>query len=1089
MEQVLLSSPGGHSDWELEQNMGDILKDSPESGLDFIQGEKELVSLKFGDILQENALNLDGFFRHSRYPNVDQILSWDKGPDCPVLQWEKHSKQDPDINHTAQVELLGFHDNNSVFSSDTPSLQSEISALDLEKGLSLNTALQSQVDISQHCGINLLDINTELAFISQDEGFTFSSRGETSLSETTDKGSFQEPVMDLLGLSYKIQGTPLSSPCSPSHTLTSVLVSFHDSPTYTWATEPTSHEQAQTSSCHHIFPNLLDPALHHTGVEQEGPEPDLGQHGSLLPSQEEWKQGGSSRNSGLQPQALERVSDETTAGAELSSDQKFSYCDPMHDKQDCDENVSQGLAHGEPGLDHNLLSQEKVQGNVVFNQNLTYDQLHDAQGLCLDAVHGKTVLDKRLSQNILHKTTVLDQNSVLDVMHEKEVLDPDLFHDVVSCDQPVLDQDLSEQESSPSLLRTNARTRECVSPPSGQLLAEGAESAGGGPDLGEEAVELSPLRAVFDALDQDQDGFVRMEEFVQFATVYGAEQVKDLTRFLDPGGLGVISFEDFYRGITAISNGGSDSPLYEMGFSPGAETVGCPEEYDDYAAYENEVTDSAYLGSESTYSECETFTDEDTGTLVHQEMHEEVETDSAIDAALSYTEEGANGPHQHHLSLGSELNNHSLVTVISGEEEHFEDVGEGRDSKLLADTSTTGQDADTSLTSQLESSMLLSPSAGSFPASLQSFLREEVLDFFCSQCHKQINRLEDLSARLNYLEMNSSSKSLSSRKMARHLHQTSTLTLDSIEDLSRDIMEFAETDMTDKVMFLEKRVSELEKDSAANGEQHTRLRHENLQLVHRANALEEQLKEQESRSEEALLTEIRRQKEVLCKVERERSIEIENLQARLQQLDEENSELQSCLPCLRANIERLEEERRKLQDQVEDVTLRLNEELESRCKMADKLAHERHKNQKENESTQELIEDLRKQLELLQLYKLEAEARRGRSASAGLQEYNSRTREAELEQEVRRLKQDNCSLKEQNDELNGQIINLSIQGAKNLFSASFSESLAAEINSVSRDELMEAIHKQEDINLRLQEYIDRIIVAIMESNPSILEVK
>lgn len=33
-------------------------------------------------------------------------------------------------------------------------------------------------------------------------------------------------------------------------------------------------------------------------------------------------------------------------------------------------------------------------------------------------------------------------------------------------------------------------------------------------------------------------------------------QVKDLTKFLDPSGLGVISFEDFYRGISAISNGG-----------------------------------------------------------------------------------------------------------------------------------------------------------------------------------------------------------------------------------------------------------------------------------------------------------------------------------------------------------------------------------------------------------------------------------------------------------------------------------------------------------------------------------------------------
>lgn len=127
--------------------------------------------------------------------------------------------------------------------------------------------------------------------------------------------------------------------------------------------------------------------------------------------------------------------------------------------------------------------------------------------------------------------------------------------------------------------------------------------------------------------------------------------------------------------------------------------------------------------------------------------------------------------------------------------------------------------------------------------------------------------------------------------------------------------------------------------------------------------------------------------------------------------------------------------------------------------------------------------------------------------------------------------QDNRSLKEQNDELNGQIINLSIQGARSLFSTAFSESLAAEISSVSRDEvtappphgpapqvphaarpprglqasavqapgtnpapplppqLMDAIQKQEEINFRLQDYIDRIIVAIMETNPSILEVK
>ncbi|KAK2495193.1 hypothetical protein MC885_012129, partial [Smutsia gigantea] len=581
--------------------------------------------------------------------------------------------------------------------------------------------------------------------------------------------------------------------------------------------------------------------------------------------------------------------------------------------------------------------------------------------------------------------------------------------------------------------------------------------------------------------------------------------VEDLTRYLDPGGLGVISFEDFCRGIAAIRNGESDSDGQLCGLAPAQdEEPACPDEFDDFA---NEVTDSAYVGSESTYSECETFTDEDTSALVHPELQPE-----GSSAAPSECLDAMEGPGHGALLLlpgRSHLHNQPVVTVIGGEE-HFEDYGEGSEAELSPETLCDGGHS-------CRESVLPVPSTDPLVAKLHSILTDEAFEFYCSQCHKQINRLEDLSARLNDLEKNSGSPAgrwqgegdvretcplrVSEERASvaissslnfclkqlgvlfvliavfahswwgvsgRHLHQSGALTMEGLQEPPLDPVESMEEDIVDKVVFLEKRVSELEKDTAASGEQHSRLRQENLQLVHRANALEEQLKEQELRAQEMVLEEARRQKELLCKMGREKSIETEGLQARLQQLDEENSELKSCMPCLKASIERLEEEKQKLLDEMEELSLRLGAEQENRRKLGDRLSHERHQFQRDKEATQELIEDLRKQLEHLQLFKLEAEQRRGRSSSLGLQEYSSRARESELEQEVRRLKQDNRNLKEQNDELNGQIINLSIQGAKSLFSTSFSESLAAEISSVSRDELMEAIQKQEEINFRLQ---------------------
>uniref|UniRef100_A0A8C7DKZ4 RAB11 family interacting protein 3 (class II) n=1 Tax=Oncorhynchus kisutch TaxID=8019 RepID=A0A8C7DKZ4_ONCKI len=995
MEHTLMSSPLGYSEWDSERipSHGFLLMDSDkgamlpqresdQTGLDF-QKVNQGVSLSLEELFQENALNLDSLFRTSTYSGGDQILPWEG---C-----QSNHSQDVPLGKPAEVSPLKdkIEEQNNVSDSPLPGLLfskmanlfRDISACD-EQNPPVGdrdpvTCHRELITLSEHPSTVKVsdrtpDTNTEASsllivhLLSEHSPFP---SGPAPSDEVNPQGVCEKLLFPSLdqdrGQPPPLQGGETVPPENGDKCL--FLGPVTNLPT---VSNITSEGLLESSLSHNTIPfdrPSLSPEVQVGSVPLLDLEvPDCGP--SLYPTHLD------------SPTCTGAPSDSTAE----DSEQEHTLATTILTLSDHRGEGDSALLLNSSPLIEPLLPKVLSDRDASILGHLPSGCSSDKNG-SQDLMEDKIIFD--VTKHEGEEEMALDQCNTSDALRDEETWDLKLPEAIQGDDEVRLaDLDLfarttdcHKQDSFDGLvLEMNGLSSE-----SGWTSEQAVENLSLSKMVGSDSMPVvpivnrreedpSPLKVVFDALDQDGDGFVRIEEFMEFAAAYGADQVKDLTKFLDPSGLGVISFEDFYRGITAISNGSTEPQLYDVHFSPGDRAVGCPEEYDE----QNEVTDSAYLGSESTYSECEMFTDEDSGALVQPEMHEDVETDSGIDA-----------------------------TLHDPEDSH-----------------------------------------------------------------------------------NSSSKRLSSKKVARHL-RNSSVTLDSMGELSRDILDLADTDITEKVLLLERRAAELEKDSEASGEQHTRLRQENLQLVHRANALEEQLKEQELHADDHFHQETRRHKDALSKLERERSLELENLQARLQQLDEENSELRSCVPCYRANIERLEEEKRKLEDELEDVTERLNEELETRRKTSDKLTHERHQNQREKEHTQELIEDLRKQLEHLQLYKLEAEARRGLSPSAGLQEYQSRTREAELEQEIRRLKQDNRSLKEQNDELNGQIINLSIQGAKNLVTASFSESLAAEINSVSRGELMEAIRKQEDVNFRLQDYIDRIIVAIMESNPSMLEVK
>ncbi|XP_038012705.1 rab11 family-interacting protein 4 isoform X2 [Motacilla alba alba] len=553
---------------------------------------------------------------------------------------------------------------------------------------------------------------------------------------------------------------------------------------------------------------------------------------------------------------------------------------------------------------------------------------------------------------------------------------------------------------------------------------------------------LRKLKEVFDVCDEDADGFIRVEHFVALGLQFGqGDEVEKLAKYLDPNDLGRINFKDFCHGVFAIK--GCEELLKDVLSPENSEPQHYQPQYVDYYYQGGEIQDCAYLDSESTYSESELFPDEEAMTLAQQEVHHESDMDSAIESAQS-----------------SEAS----------------DVCRSEDKDGV-----------------LGGLFLPGDNAGQTPRKMRHVYNSELLDVYCSQCCKKINLLNDLEARLKNLKANSPNRKISSTAFGRQLFHNSNFSSSngSTEDLFRDSIDSCDNDITEKVTYLEKKVTELENDSLTNGDLKSKLKQENTQLVHRVHELEELLKDQETSAEQTLEEEIKRHREAYSKYEKEKGTEIELLNTRVQQLEEENGDLKSTVTRLKSQTERLDEERQRMSDRLEDTSLRLKDEMDLYKRMMDKLRQNRLEFNKEREATQELIEDLRKELEHLQLYKLECERPgRGRSSSSSLSEFNAKTREVEMEHEIKRLKQENQKLRDQNDDLNGQILSLSLYEAKNLFATQTkAQSLAAEIDSASRDELMEALKEQEEINYRLRQYMDKIILAILDHNPSILEIK
>lgn len=94
----------------------------------------------------------------------------------------------------------------------------------------------------------------------------------------------------------------------------------------------------------------------------------------------------------------------------------------------------------------------------------------------------------------------------------------------------------------------------------------------------------------------------------------------------------------------------------------------------------------------------------------------------------------------------------------------------------------------------------------------------------------------------------------------------------------------------------------------------------------------------------------------------------------------------------------------------------------------------------------------------------------------------------ELESSLRETKEENHALKETNEDLQAQLLNMQLDEGRSLIQeGNKSYSLADEIGNIDVNQLMKALKEQQDDNARLRKYMEGLLLTIVEKNPDLLD--
>ncbi|KAJ8969714.1 hypothetical protein NQ314_001628 [Rhamnusium bicolor] len=298
------------------------------------------------------------------------------------------------------------------------------------------------------------------------------------------------------------------------------------------------------------------------------------------------------------------------------------------------------------------------------------------------------------------------------------------------------------------------------------------------------------------------------------------------------------------------------------------------------------------------------------------------------------------------------------------------------------------------------------------------------------------------------------------------------------EDLDYDMwdgqFQFIGSSETERFQVLQQQVGVLQDSANQNDERYTRAKADNASLQARVIMLEEQLRETEIRYEEKIQDEQRRSKELLSRMEREKQLQLENASIRLQASETECTNLKEEVARQRIRIDKFETQRQNLMDQVQDLTNELNRTKEDMKTCKD----QENRLKRDCDSQTQLLEELSKEVERLRM----------ETRTPALPTTSPETlRLEELHEEMSTLREENSHLQEVNEELQASLLHAGLETGRMLTIGQ--NSLAAELDIMSQDEVQKALKEQQDVNRQLRTYIEGILLNIVENHPQLLEVK